>query len=140
MTQLLFVAKCISGRKRKRWEKGKQKPVPGTVPRGRQLRSAPYTTLNSKNKRIKTRFYDVCLESMFGVKPSSPLVSMLFCSPNQITLILVWGGGYTSFSFKLRNMPRSTNFLVQNHLVNSYICIDDVLRPFLGHLDEIPRV
>ena len=58
----------------------------------------------------------------------------------DLTLYLPGGGEFTSPTFKLPTVLRARNFLVQNHLVNSYLCIDGVLRPFLGHFDAIPRV
>ena len=50
------------------------------------------------------------------------------------------GGTFTLPTFKLPTVLRAWIVLVKNHLVNSYLCIDGVLRPFLGHIDAIHRV
>ena len=50
------------------------------------------------------------------------------------------GGTFTLPTFKSPTVLRARFFLVQNHLVNSYLCIDGVLRPFLGHFDAIHGV
>ena len=50
------------------------------------------------------------------------------------------GGTFTLPTFKSPTLLRARIFLVQNHLVNSYLCIDGVSRPFLGHFDATPKV
>ena len=58
----------------------------------------------------------------------------------SLTLYLLGGGKFTSPIFKSSTILRGENFLVQNPLVNSYLCIDCVLRPFWGHFDTIHGV
>ena len=62
------------------------------------------------------------------------LTSMISLNP------LFTGGEFTSPTLKSPTILWARHFMGQNHLVNSYLCIDGVLRPFLGHFDAIPRV
>ena len=64
----------------------------------------------------------------------------LYLWKSNSTFYLPGRGTFTLPTFKLLTILRARMFWVQNHLVNSYLCVDGVLRLFFGHLDSTHEV